>query len=201
MIKDRDNEGFARDIQMWLATKGFDPGRIDGWAGPATRAAWARYRAGAGQFTLITPPPPAAAPPAPAAGTFNAPSEDRLRGVHPVLVALARAVREEAVFDVIEGLRSAERQRQLVAQGASRTFNSRHLTGHAIDVWPIDPETGRRVTHPDQRTRDRLLWEHLKPVVDAFKRHARSRGVMIDCGFDWGWDAPHIELNRAAYPA
>ena len=37
-------------------------------------------------------------------------------------------------FGVIEGLRSTERQRQLVEKGASQTMNSRHITGDAIDV-------------------------------------------------------------------
>ena len=37
-------------------------------------------------------------------------------------------------FQVQEGLRTRERQAELVARGASRTMHSRHLTGHAVDL-------------------------------------------------------------------
>ena len=63
-------------------------------------------------------------------------SRARLKGVHPALVGVI----EEAIgispvdFMVTEGLRTAARQAALVKAGASRTLNSRHLTGHAVDV-------------------------------------------------------------------
>lgn len=37
-------------------------------------------------------------------------------------------------FAVIQGLRTVEEQRKLVASGASTTMNSRHITGHAVDL-------------------------------------------------------------------
>lgn len=37
-------------------------------------------------------------------------------------------------FCVFEGVRSKTRQIELVRTGASRTLNSRHLTGHAVDL-------------------------------------------------------------------
>jgi peptidoglycan L-alanyl-D-glutamate endopeptidase CwlK len=37
-------------------------------------------------------------------------------------------------FGVIEGVRSVERQRELVRAGASKTMNSRHITGDAVDL-------------------------------------------------------------------
>ncbi|WP_162987710.1 M15 family metallopeptidase, partial [Acinetobacter bereziniae] len=40
----------------------------------------------------------------------------------------------ECDFTVIEGVRSQARQAQLVKSGASQTNNSRHLTGHAVDL-------------------------------------------------------------------
>jgi peptidoglycan L-alanyl-D-glutamate endopeptidase CwlK len=63
-------------------------------------------------------------------------SMDRLAGVHPDLVAVVhRAIsRTEVDFAVLEGLRTEARQRQLVKAGASKTMNSRHLTGHAVDL-------------------------------------------------------------------
>ena len=75
-----------------------------------------------------------------------------LQGVHPDLVAVVEAAigRTPVDFMVTEGLRSPDRQAALVRAGASRTLNSRHLTGHAVDVaawvegqvrwdWPLYP--------------------------------------------------------------
>jgi len=125
---------------------------------------------------------------------FNSTSEARLIGVHPDLVAVARDAREHLMFDVIEGVRTAERQRELFARGASKTLNSRHLTGHAIDLWPVDPATGRRAVADNA-----LLWRLLTPIAAAMKTAARARDVALEWGGDWGWDAPHFQLNRLKY--
>lgn len=60
----------------------------------------------------------------------------RLDGVHPDLIRVVkRAIQITPVdFGITEGLRTKERQKELVAKGASRTLKSRHLTGHAVDV-------------------------------------------------------------------
>src|SRR5690606_24297512 len=67
---------------------------------------------------------------------LDARAERNLDGVHPDLVRVVRhAARISAVaFTVTEGRRSLQRQRQLRAAGASHTLNSRHLTGHAVDL-------------------------------------------------------------------
>jgi peptidoglycan L-alanyl-D-glutamate endopeptidase CwlK len=66
-------------------------------------------------------------------------SMDKLKGVHPDLVRVVkRAIfLSEVDFIVTEGLRSVDKQARLVKAGASKTMNSRHLTGHAIDVAPV----------------------------------------------------------------
>ena len=66
-------------------------------------------------------------------------SKMNLRGVHPHLVDVVnRAIKLSDVdFTVTEGIRSLERQKQLVAAGASKTLNSRHLTGHAVDLAAV----------------------------------------------------------------
>ena len=73
-------------------------------------------------------------------------SRKKLTGVHPDLVRVVERAIEitDTDFAVIEGLRSPERQRELVAAGASKTLRSRHLTGHAVDlaVDGIDREHG-----------------------------------------------------------
>ena len=63
-------------------------------------------------------------------------SRARLKGVHPALVGVIEAAILTSPIDfmVTEGLRSRARQAALVKAGASRTLNSRHLTGHAVDV-------------------------------------------------------------------
>lgn len=63
-------------------------------------------------------------------------SWEKLAGVHPDLVrVIARAIELTPIdFGVTEGLRSAARQKDLVASGASKTMNSRHITGHAVDL-------------------------------------------------------------------
>lgn len=65
-------------------------------------------------------------------------SEANLQGVDPDLVrCVRRAIATTSVdFTVFEGLRSKERQSQLYANGVSRTLNSRHLTGDAVDLVP-----------------------------------------------------------------
>ena len=70
---------------------------------------------------------------------FGSRSLQRLEGIHPDL----RRVMDRAIattdldFTVLEGLRSLERQKKLVASGASKTLKSRHLTGHAVDIAPL----------------------------------------------------------------
>lgn len=73
--------------------------------------------------------------------TLDLRSMDRLQGVNEGLArVVVRASDEVAtmfpglVFVVTEGLRTLERQKQLFAQGASRTMQSRHLTGDAVDL-------------------------------------------------------------------
>ncbi len=67
---------------------------------------------------------------------FSSRSEKNLQGVNPDLVKVTRRALEisEVDFGITEGLRSRYHQKQLVATGKSQTMNSRHLTGHAVDV-------------------------------------------------------------------
>ena len=69
---------------------------------------------------------------------------ERMQGVHTHLVRVVIEARKAAPFIVMEGLRSRERQAKLVALGASRTMNSRHLTGHAVDLGYLGPRISIR---------------------------------------------------------
>jgi len=119
-------------------------------------------------------------------------SKNSLRGVHPDLVAVVkRAIQITKVdFVVTEGLRTIERQRQLKAAGASRTLNSRHITGHAVDVAAL---VGRDV---------RWDWPLYDKIAKAFKAAAAELGIAITWGGDWTTfkDGPHFELDRRRYP-
>lgn len=116
-------------------------------------------------------------------------SKENLQGVHPDLVKVVERAIEltEQDFTVIEGLRSVERQKQLVASGASRTMNSRHLTGHAVDIapWPISWE-----------------WDKFYLIEDAMKQAARELDIPIEWGGDWKSfkDGPHWQLPWEDYP-
>ena len=119
-------------------------------------------------------------------------SIERLQGVHPDLVRVVeRAIDLTPVdFTVIEGLRSPERQQTLVASGASQTLNSRHITGHAVDLgaW-VDNQVD-------------WSWPLYAKIANAMKAAAKELGVAIVWGGDWRTfkDGPHFELNRKFYP-
>ena len=125
---------------------------------------------------------------------WSARSLGNLAGIHPDLRrVMDRALQESPVdFIVIEGLRDRARQTELVKSGASRTMNSRHLTGHAVDILPIGLD--------GKGAFDWVLYRQLAPAV---KGAAMAENVPLDWGGDWKSfrDGPHFELNRAAYPA
>ena len=125
-------------------------------------------------------------------------SKERLEGVHPDLVSVVERAIEisEMDFFVGEGLRSLERQKKLVASGASRTMNSRHLTGHAVDLHP-HPYKGDHDQDGIPNSDDHDAYE---PIVEAMKQAADELGIVMEHGYDWGWDAPHHQLSRKAYP-
>jgi hypothetical protein len=62
-------------------------------------------------------------------------SRSRLEGVYPDLVRVVdRAIQDHKPgLPGPGGLRTHEHQAELIARGASRTMNSRHLTGQAVD--------------------------------------------------------------------
>jgi peptidoglycan LD-endopeptidase CwlK len=116
----------------------------------------------------------------------------RLDGVHPDLVRVVKkaAILSNLDFTVLEGLRSAERQKQLVSQGASKTMNSRHLTGHAVDLAPM---IGGKISW------DWPLYHKLAKVIKAA---AADEKVPLVWGGDWRAfkDGPHWELPWKFYP-
>lgn len=123
----------------------------------------------------------------------------RLQGVHEDLKRVVVEARKSVPFIVTEGLRTRERQAQLVRIGASQTMNSRHLTGHAVDLayW-LDEDVDGRVDQGEIRW-DWPLYEKLGKVMKAA---AQKLDVKITWGGDWRSfrDGPHFELDWALYP-
>lgn len=119
-------------------------------------------------------------------------SKGRLRGVHPDLVRVVeRAIQlTEVDFAVTEGLRTEQRQRELLAAGASMTMRSRHLTGHAVDLAAM---VGGAV---------RWDWPLYHKLAEAMKAAAAELGVPLEWGGDWRTfkDGPHFQLSRKDYP-
>jgi len=125
-------------------------------------------------------------------------SMQNLSGVHPDLVAVVKRAIEitEQDFFVGEGIRSIERQKRLVDSGASQTMNSRHITGHAVDLHPY-PYKGDHDVDGVPNSDD---WDAYEPIVLAMRQAAEELGVELTHGWDWGWDAPHHQLTWEDYP-
>jgi peptidoglycan L-alanyl-D-glutamate endopeptidase CwlK len=124
--------------------------------------------------------------------TLGTRSRHRLRGVHADLVRVVERAIEltEVDFTVLEGMRSVARQKELVKAGASQTMNSRHLTGHAVDLGALVNGAVR------------WDWPLYHRIADAMKRAASELGVSLEWGGDWKSfkDGPHFQLPRKLYP-
>lgn len=123
---------------------------------------------------------------------LSAKSQARLQGVHPQLQAVVRLAitMSDVDFAVLEGLRTVERQRELLAAGASQTMRSRHLTGHAVDLGAI---VAGQV---------RWDWPLYYRLDDVVKGAALQLRVPIEWGGDWQSlrDGPHWQLPWSEYP-
>lgn len=138
---------------------------------------------------------------------FSKRSKDALIGVHPKLVALMEAaiVDTPVDFTVVEGVRTAQRQKQLYAQGRTApgpkvtnvdgvTKKSNHQVkadglGYAVDVYPFfDGKVQVSGAEVDKRLH--ILAAHIKAT-------AKCQGVNITWGGDWKspYDPPHYELK------
>ena len=120
-------------------------------------------------------------------------SLSRLEGVHPDLVRVVKRAIEvtQVDFGVTEGLRTQERQMELVAKGASQTMNSRHLTGHAVDLVAYE---GSEIS---------WHWPLYDKIYAAMSLAAVEEDVRIEWGGHWKTlkDGPHFQLPRGEYPA
>lgn len=114
-----------------------------------------------------------------------------LKGVHYDLVKVVKRAIEitEQDFSVICGMRTYKEQQALVTSGASQTMNSRHLTGHAVDLMPYG-------------TPDPWDWKYYWAIEKAMKQAAKELDVDLEWGGDWKRfkDGPHWQLSWGEYP-
>ena len=125
-------------------------------------------------------------------------ARERLGTLHPDLARLIEraAAMSDVDIAVLEGVRSIERQRKLLASGATTTLRSRHLPhaqdglARAVDIAPV----------VDGEVRwDWPLYHRLAAVV---KNAAAQENVPVEWGGDWRSfkDGPHWQTPWNSYP-
>ncbi|MDO5316059.1 MAG: M15 family metallopeptidase [bacterium] len=114
-------------------------------------------------------------------------SLERLEGVDERLkaVVIECAARCPFPFNVSEGLRTEEQQREYVKQGKSRTMKSKHLTGKAVDLYPLSMD--RKV----------IDWSRFDELAELMQQVASDQGTEIVWGGNWKTivDKCHFELR------
>lgn len=137
---------------------------------------------------------------------FSKRSLDNLVGVHPDLVMIVHEVMNMGLIDfsVNEGLRTPERQAELVQQGASKTLFSKHLKqpdgfGHAVDLYP-SPVDMQSVRAGNAKEISRFGF-----IAGLMLATAKNNGIKLIWGADWDFDgetldhtffdAPHFQIE------
>jgi|TARA_E500000318_G_C3473731_1_gene177560 peptidoglycan L-alanyl-D-glutamate endopeptidase CwlK len=105
---------------------------------------------------------------------FGKRSKERLKGVDPRLVKVLNELIKIMDVTIIEGVRSKERQEQLLAQGKTKTKYSKHIKGKAVDLapYPINWE-------------DREMFHYMGGMLRGI---GQSMGLKIRWGGDWDSD-------------
>lgn len=119
----------------------------------------------------------------------------RLQGVHPtIILVVVRALQLSRVDFLVGrdgGLRTEQRQRELIAEGASETMKSYHLPqddgmSHAVDLWPW--------------LNGGVPWEDVsafREIHDSMRQAANEFGVTFEWGGYWEGlrDMPHFQFQ------
>ena len=105
---------------------------------------------------------------------FGKRSKERLKGVDAKLVNVLNELIKIMDVTIIEGLRSKERQSELLEKGATKVKYSRHMSGKAVDLapYPVDWE-------------DRERFYYFAGIVLGI---SRNLFVPIRWGGDWDMD-------------
>lgn len=112
---------------------------------------------------------------------FGKRSRERLKGVDAKLVNILNELIKMMDITVIEGLRSAERQEELLTKGATKVKYSKHMEGKAVDIapYPIDWE-------------DRDRFYYMGGMVRGI---AKQLGIDVRFGGDWDSDGETKDNN------
>tara|TARA_R100000781_G_C4008989_1_gene102995 strand:- start:136 stop:519 length:384 start_codon:yes stop_codon:yes gene_type:complete len=121
---------------------------------------------------------------------FGKRSKERLKGVDIRLQHILRRLVKIMDVTIIEGLRTQERQNELLKKGASKTKYSKHIEGKAVDVapYPIDWEDRERFHYMGGMLRGIA---HELDIKIRWGGDWDSDGEIADNSFD---DLVHVEL-------
>ena len=116
---------------------------------------------------------------------FSEKSVEKLNTVDPVLKKLVCEVQKISPipFEISEGIRSLARQRQLIAEGKSKTLKSKHLLGQAIDFVPL--RKGKWNFNG---------WESAAFIAGLFIAKSKELGIKIVSGALW-WNSCIEDVN------
>lgn len=120
-------------------------------------------------------------------------SRERMQGVHPKLLSVCDKALSYGIMDITVlpdgGVRTPQRQQELVNKGVSKTLKSKHLIqksgyGEAIDLAPFPVDW-----------KDTERFEELAKLM---KKSAQELGVVIEWGGDWHSliDMPHFQMGE-----
>jgi hypothetical protein len=123
--------------------------------------------------------------------TYNSSSQATHSGVNADLMrvynrAAAIAQQQGYTIHIRQGVRTKAEQIRYVANGASRTLNSRHLTGDALDL---------EVKYAGKST-DQQDWYWVRRINTAMQQASAETGVPIEWGGNWKTfkDGFHFQL-------
>lgn len=135
---------------------------------------------------------------------FGKTSLSRLEGLNPLLLEVLHQAIKGYDFTVLSdgGLRTPERQKELVDSGASKNINSNHLTGRAVDIAPYPVRWPDKKKNPQAYVKDMARFYSMQSYIKGI---ADSMGINLRFGMDWDgdWDfsdqtfddLPHIEIQ------
>jgi peptidoglycan L-alanyl-D-glutamate endopeptidase CwlK len=131
---------------------------------------------------------------------FSASSLSKLESVDLKLQVLAKEVLKISPinFAITEGLRSKQRQAQLYREGKTKTLNSKHLDGKAIDICPIiDGKLDySKEAEPDLYFILGLFYLKAKELNEKYELSGGTEGVNIKLRFGAFWDGLTIKQNK-----
>ena len=123
---------------------------------------------------------------------FGTASKENLVGVNPDLIEVCELALTYSKYDfgITSGVRTLEQQQEMIDKGASNTIDSRHLSGHAVDiiVYVNGTSTYRK--------------KFYSKVASSFFKAAIELGVDLEWGGHWEslFDGPHFQLSKVKYP-